>query len=130
MRCVQVDPRAPSANPPFPGQRWTGSYPRPKQKLRNSRTIPPRQASPRQGRGSIGPVRRPYGFRYIRKTSDAPARYEIDAAEAEVVRLVYDKYTMDGLSIGAIARLLREMGPPTRPAGDPLGAIGRMGDAA
>ena len=56
----------------------------------------------------------PYGYRYIRKTSDAPARYEIDAAEAEVVRLVYEKYTVDGLSIGAIARLLREMGPPTR----------------
>ena len=56
----------------------------------------------------------PYGYRYIRKTSDAPARYEIDGAEAEVVRLVYDKYTVDGLSIGAIARLLREMGLPTR----------------
>ncbi|WP_245482240.1 recombinase family protein [Mesorhizobium sp. M4A.F.Ca.ET.050.02.1.1] len=35
----------------------------------------------------------PYGYRYIRKTSDAPARYEIDAAEAEVVRLVCDRYT-------------------------------------
>ena len=56
----------------------------------------------------------PYGYRYIRKTSDTPARYEIDAAEAEVVRLVYDKYTVDGLSIGAIARLLRELGLPTR----------------
>jgi len=56
----------------------------------------------------------PYGYRYIRKTNDAPARYEIDAAEAEVVRFVYEKYTVDGLSIGAIARLLREMGPPTR----------------
>ncbi|UFS85091.1 recombinase family protein (plasmid) [Rhizobium sp. T136] len=56
----------------------------------------------------------PYGYRYIRKTRDAPARYEIDTAEAEVVRLVYDKYTVDGLSIGAIARLLREMGLPTR----------------
>ncbi len=56
----------------------------------------------------------PYGYRYIRKTSDAPARYEFDGAEAEVVRLVYDKYTVDGLSIGAIARLLREMGLPTR----------------
>src|SRR5215469_10131796 len=56
----------------------------------------------------------PYGYRYIRKTRDAPARYEVDAAEAEVVRLVYDKYTVDGLSIGAIARLLREMGLPTR----------------
>ena len=56
----------------------------------------------------------PYGYRYIRKTSEAPARYEIDAAEAEVVRLVYDKYTVGGLSIGAIARLLRGMGVPTR----------------
>src|SRR5215831_13997806 len=56
----------------------------------------------------------PYGYRYIRKTSEAPARYEIDTAEAEVVRLVYDKYTVGGLSIGAIARLLRGMGVPTR----------------
>src|SRR6266480_5078935 len=30
----------------------------------------------------------PYGYRYIRKTNEAPARYEIDAAEGEVVRLV------------------------------------------
>ena len=56
----------------------------------------------------------PYGYRYIRKTRDAPARYEIDGAEAGIVRLVYDKYTVDGLSIGAIARLLREMELPTR----------------
>jgi site-specific DNA recombinase len=56
----------------------------------------------------------PYGYRYIRKTSEASARYETDAAEAEVVRLVYDKYTEGGLSIGAIARLLHGMGVPTR----------------
>src|SRR5436309_6086692 len=56
----------------------------------------------------------PYGYRYIRKTSEAPACYEIDAAEAEVVRLVYDKYTVGGLSIGGIARLLHGMGVPTR----------------
>ena len=56
----------------------------------------------------------PYGYRYIRKTSEASARYETDAAEAEVVRLVYDKYTVGGLSIGAIARLLCGMGVPTR----------------
>lgn len=56
----------------------------------------------------------PYGYRYIRKTPEMPARYEIDAVEAAVVRLVFEKYTVDGLSIGAIARLLREMGPPTR----------------
>jgi site-specific DNA recombinase len=56
----------------------------------------------------------PYGYRYIRKMNDTPARYEIDAVEAQVVRLVYEKYTVDSLSIGAIARLLREMGLPTR----------------
>src|ERR1700739_844966 len=54
----------------------------------------------------------PYGYRYIRKTSEAPARYQIDAAEAEVVRLVYDNYTVGGLSIGAIARLPGGGGPP------------------
>ncbi len=43
---------------------------------------------------------------YIRNTRDAPAPWEIDAAEAEVVRLVCDKYTADSLSIGAIAPLL------------------------
>src|SRR6266702_4114654 len=52
----------------------------------------------------------PYGYRYIRKTNDAPARYEVDAAEAEVVRLVFENYTVGGLSIGALARLLNEMG--------------------
>src|SRR5438128_942416 len=56
----------------------------------------------------------PYGYRYIRKSDDAPARYEIVAAEAEVVRLVFEKYTAGCLSIGAIARLLNERGPPTR----------------
>ncbi len=56
----------------------------------------------------------PYGYRYIRKTLETPACYEIDAAEAAVVRLIFDKYTVEGLSIGAIARLLREMAPPTR----------------
>ena len=56
----------------------------------------------------------PYGYRYIRKTPEMPARYEIDAVEAAVVRLIFDKYTVEGFSIGAIARLLREMGPATR----------------
>ncbi|GES43193.1 hypothetical protein RsS62_24450 [Rhizobium dioscoreae] len=48
----------------------------------------------------------PYGYRHIRNTRDAPAPWEIDTAEAKVVRLVYDKYTADGLSIRAIALLL------------------------
>ena len=62
----------------------------------------------------------PYGYRYIRKTRDAPALYETDAAEAEVVRLAYDKYTVEGLSIGAIARFCARWDCPRdigRPAG-------------
>ena len=56
----------------------------------------------------------PYGYRYVKKTDAAPARFEIIAAEAEVVRLVFEQYTLAGLSIGAIARLLNARGVPTR----------------
>ena len=51
---------------------------------------------------------------------EAPARFEIVAAEAEVVRLIFDN-TPSGLSIGAIARLLTREGapdPPARPVGN------------
>jgi site-specific DNA recombinase len=56
----------------------------------------------------------PYGYRYIRKTEHAPASYAIIDAEATVVRKVYEYYTVAGLSIGAITRLLNEQGVPTR----------------
>lgn len=56
----------------------------------------------------------PYGYRYVKKTDAAPARFEILAAEAETVRLIFDQYTRAGLSIGAIARLLNDQGVPTR----------------
>jgi site-specific DNA recombinase len=56
----------------------------------------------------------PYGYRYIRKSEHAPASYAIIEAEADVVRLVYDCYTVQGLSIGAITRLLNAQGVPTR----------------
>src|SRR6202166_698761 len=56
----------------------------------------------------------PYGYRYIRKTEQAPASYAIIDAEASVVRKVYEYYTVAGLSIGAITRLLNEQGVPTR----------------
>jgi site-specific DNA recombinase len=56
----------------------------------------------------------PYGYRYIRKTEHAPASYAIIDAEATVVRKVYEYYTVAGLSIGAITRLLNEKGVPTR----------------
>ena len=56
----------------------------------------------------------PYGYRYIRKTDDAPASYAVIEAEARVVQRVYEMYTVEGLSIGAIARRLNEEGIPTR----------------
>ncbi|MBV8831433.1 MAG: recombinase family protein [Acidobacteriaceae bacterium] len=58
----------------------------------------------------------PYGYRYIRKTDEAPAAYIIDEAEAGVVRRVYEMYTVEGLSIGEITRRLNTQGIPTRKA--------------
>jgi hypothetical protein len=46
----------------------------------------------------------PYGYRYIRKTDEAPAAYLVEEAEARVVRRVYEMYTVEGLSIGEITR--------------------------
>src|SRR5271167_1121690 len=34
----------------------------------------------------------PYGYRYVRKSDEAAARYEINYAEADIVRTVYDHY--------------------------------------
>ena len=56
----------------------------------------------------------PYGYRYIRKTDEAPAAYIVDEAEARVVRRVYEMYTVDGFSIGEITRRLNAEGIPTR----------------
>jgi site-specific DNA recombinase len=56
----------------------------------------------------------PYGYRYIRRGDDAPASYAVIEAEARVVQQVYERYTVAGLSIGAIARWLNSEGVPTR----------------
>ena len=56
----------------------------------------------------------PYGYRYIRKSDDAPASYVVIDAEARVVQRIYEMYTVEGLSIGAIARRLNAEGIPTR----------------
>ena len=47
----------------------------------------------------------PYGYRYVRKTETSAAYYEVIEAEAQVVRLVFETYTQQGLSINAIARM-------------------------
>jgi site-specific DNA recombinase len=56
----------------------------------------------------------PYGYRYIRKSDEAPASYEVIEAEARVVQRVYAMYTVEGLSMGEIARRLNAEGIPTR----------------
>ena len=56
----------------------------------------------------------PYGYRYVKKTDDAAAYYEVIEAEAEVVRMIYDLYSTGRMSMGAITRLLNDRGIPTR----------------
>ena len=56
----------------------------------------------------------PYGYRYIRKTDEAPACYQVIDAEARVVQRVYEMYTVAGLSIGEITRRLNAQGVRTR----------------
>src|ERR1700685_2196711 len=56
----------------------------------------------------------PYGYRYIRKTDEAPASYQVVDAEARVVQIVDEMYTVAGLSIGEIVRRLNAQGVLTR----------------
>lgn len=55
----------------------------------------------------------PYGYRYIRKTDESEARYEIVESQAAVVREIFRRYTEENLSIGALARWLSECEVPT-----------------
>ena len=58
----------------------------------------------------------PYGYRYVRKTDEAPAAYVVLEAEARVVERIYEMYTVEGLSIGEITRRINGEGIPTRKA--------------
>src|ERR1700722_17089176 len=58
----------------------------------------------------------PYGYRYKRKTEEAPAAYAVLEAEARVVQRIYEMYTVEGLSIGEITRQINAEGIPTRKA--------------
>ena len=50
----------------------------------------------------------PFGYRYVRKTDQSAAYYEVVENQARIVRMVYELYTVRGLSIGAITRHLNE----------------------
>jgi hypothetical protein len=55
----------------------------------------------------------PFGYPFIRKTDHSAAYYEIDEEQARVVRQIFELYCVQGLSIGAIARLTNEQAVPT-----------------
>lgn len=55
----------------------------------------------------------PYGYRYVRKTEDSEARYEIVEHRAEIVREIFRRYAAGEMTIGALTRWLTEQQIPT-----------------
>ena len=55
----------------------------------------------------------PFGYRYMRKTDQSAAYYQVIENQARIVRMVYELYTVQGRSIGAITRHLNEQQVPT-----------------
>ena len=49
----------------------------------------------------------PYGYRYIKKTEHSAAYFVIEESQAQVVRKIFELYTKEGWSMGAIARHLK-----------------------
>ena len=72
----------------------------------------------------------PYGYRYIRKTNEAPAAYAVLEAETRVVERIYEMYTVEGLSIGEITRRLNAEGIPNAQSKGAEGAHDCLGRAA
>ena len=72
----------------------------------------------------------PYGYRYVKKSEHMEGFWEIDEAQAQVVREVFDRYVTDGVSIGELARWLTERGRPDPDRQDGVGPLDGLGDAA
>ena len=56
----------------------------------------------------------PFGYRYLRKTPESGARYEIIEHEAALVAEMFRRYADDGATIADLARWLTSQGVPTR----------------
>ena len=56
----------------------------------------------------------PYGYRYVRRSEHAEARYDVVEHEAAVVAEMFRRYVEDGTSIAGLLRWLSEAGTPTR----------------
>jgi site-specific DNA recombinase len=55
----------------------------------------------------------PYGYRYVRKSEDADARYEVVESEAGVVRELFRRYVEEQESLAGLVRWLSAQGTPT-----------------
>lgn len=56
----------------------------------------------------------PYGYRFVPKSKNQPATYAIDEHEAEIVRIIFEWYTKEGLTGTAIAKRLEREGIASR----------------
>ena len=56
----------------------------------------------------------PFGYRYIRKTPDSAARYEVIEHEAVLVAEMFRRYADDGATIADLARWMAAAGAVTR----------------
>jgi site-specific DNA recombinase len=56
----------------------------------------------------------PFGYRYLRRSDHADARYEVAAHEAAIVAELFRRYVEDGVAIAELARWLTATGMPTR----------------
>src|SRR5271166_4774512 len=56
----------------------------------------------------------PFGYRYIRKTPESGARYEVVPHEAALVAEMFRRYADDGAAIADLRRWLTDEGVPTR----------------
>ena len=56
----------------------------------------------------------PFGYRYLRKTPECGARYEVIEHEAALVAEMFRRYADDGATIADLARWLTSQGVPTR----------------
>ena len=59
-------------------------------------------------------ARAPYGYRYVKRSEHADAFFEVDEAEAPVVREIFRRYLEEDESIAKIGRWLTAQGVPTR----------------
>ncbi len=56
----------------------------------------------------------PYGYRYVRKTEHSEGYFTVQESEAPIVRKIFELYTQERWSIGAVARYLNKERVPAR----------------